>query len=68
MPPRKSDKPQMNEKDKIVALTHLEDGWMEDGWRMEDGCPVSSVQCPALQEEVKRLWCMGTPVELQEVV
>ena len=37
---------------------------MEDGWRMEDGCPVSSVQCPALQEEVKRLWCMGTPVEL----
>ena len=61
MPPRKADKPQMNEKDKIVALTHLEDGWKIAEVALDT---VSSVQCPALQEEVKRLWCMGTPVEL----
>ena len=43
MPPRKSDKPQMNEKDKIVALTHLEDGWKIAEVALDT---VSSVQCP----------------------
>ena len=33
--------------------------WMKDQLQEKK---VTSV--PALQEEVKRLWCMGTPVEL----
>ena len=55
MAPRHGEKRQMTEHQKIVALTNL-----EDGWKIQDvaGC------APALQEEVKRLWCMGTPVEL----
>ena len=31
---------------------------------MKDQLQEKVTSVPALQEEVKRLWCMGTPVEL----
>ena len=49
----------MNEKDKIVALTHLEDGWLKD--KLQDK-HVTNLR--VLQEEIKRLWCLGTPRDL----
>ena len=51
-------------KEKIVALTNLEDGI---GWKINDVDQLQEKQVasvPILQEEVKRLWCMGTPWEL----
>ena len=59
MVPRKG---QMNEKDKIVALTHLEDGWLvKDVSKLQDK-HVTNLR--VLQEEIKRLWCLGTPRDL----
>merc|ERR1712080_628912 len=55
-------KRQMTEKEKIVALTNLEDGWkINDVDKLQEK-QVTSVLI--LQEEVKRLWCMGTPLEV----
>ena len=56
MVPRKG---QMNEKDKIVALTHLEDGWLKD--KLQD---KHVINLRVFQEEIKRLWCLGTPRDL----
>ena len=64
MAPRSGEKCQMTEKEKIVALTNLEDGI---GWKINDVDQLQEKQVtsvPILQEEVKRLWCMGTPREL----
>ena len=54
-------------KEKIVALTNLEDGI---GWKINDVDQLQEKQVASiliLQEEVKRLWCMGTPRELLKV-
>ena len=65
MAPRSGEKRQMTEKEKIVALTNLEDGWKINDVDQLQEKQVASV--PILQEEVKRLWCMGTPRELLKV-
>ena len=67
MAPRSGEKRQMTEKEKIVALTNLEDGI---GWKINDVDQLQEKQVASiliLQEEVKRLWCMGTPRELLKV-